>query len=118
METCGGAHHWGRLLRGQGHEVKLIPAQFVRPYVKSNKTDASDAEAICEAVQRPGMRFAAVKELDVQALHRTRRLLVKQRIAAKSVNRVAMASRNARIAWAMVRRDALYQRGMTAAPAA
>ena len=82
METCGGAHHWGRLLRGQGHEVKLIPAQFVRPYVKTNKTDASDAEAICEAAQRPSMRFAAVKELDVQALltlHRTRRLLVKQR---------------------------------------
>ena len=82
METCGGAHHWGRLLAAMGHDVKLIPAQFVRPYVKSNKNDAADAEAICEAVQRPGMRFAALKEVDVQAmlaLHRTRRLLIKQR---------------------------------------
>ena len=65
-----------------GHDVKLIPAQFVRPYVKSNKNDAADAEAICEAAQRPGMRFAALKDLDVQAmlaLHRSRRLLIKQR---------------------------------------
>ncbi len=60
-----------------GHDVKLIPAQFVRPYVKSNKADA--AEATCEAAQRPGMWFVAVEELDVQALHRTRRLLVKPR---------------------------------------
>ena len=82
METCGGAHHWGRLLTSMGHDVKLIPAQFVRPYVKSNENDAADAEAICEAAQRPGMRFAALKELDVQAmlaLHRSRRLLIKQR---------------------------------------
>ena len=82
METCGGAHHWGRLLTSMGHDVKLIPAQFVRPYVKSNKNDAADAEAICEAVQRPGMRFAALKDVEVQAmlaLHRTRRLLIKQR---------------------------------------
>ena len=82
METCGGAHHWGRLLTSMGHEVRLIPAQFVRPYVKSNKNDAADAEAICEAAQRPGMRFAALKDVDVQAmlaLHRTRRLLIKQR---------------------------------------
>ena len=82
METCGGAHHWGRLLTSMGHAVKLIPAQFVRPYVKSNENDAADAEAICEAAQRPDMRFAAVKDLDAQALqslHRTRRLLVKQR---------------------------------------
>ena len=72
METCGGAHHWGRLLAAMGHEVKLIPAPFVRPYVKSNKNDA--AEAICEAVQRPGMRFAALKDVEVQAmlaLHRS-----------------------------------------------
>lgn len=82
IETCGGAHHWGRLLAAMGHEVKLIPAQFVRPYVKSNKNDAADAEAICGAAQRPGMRFAALKDVDVQAmlsLHRTRRLLIKQR---------------------------------------
>ena len=65
-----------------GHDVKLTPAQFVRPYAKSNMNDAADAEAISEAVQRPGMRFAARKEVDVQAmlaLHRTRRLLIKQR---------------------------------------
>ncbi len=82
METCGGAHHWGRVLRAMGHEVKLIPAQYVKPYVKSNKNDAADAEAICEAAQRPGMRFAAVKTEEIQAmlsLHRTRRLLIKQR---------------------------------------
>ena len=82
MEICGGAHHWGRVLAAMGHDVKPIPAQFVRPYVKSNKNNAADAEAICEAVQRPGMRFAALKEVDVQAmlaLHRTRRMLIKQR---------------------------------------
>ena len=82
METCGGAHHWGRVLAAMGHEVKLIPAQYVKPYVKSNKNDAADAEAICEAAQRPQMRFAVVKNEDIQAmlcLHRTRRLLVKQR---------------------------------------
>ena len=82
METCGGSHHWGRLLGAMRHEVKLVPAQFVKPYVKSNKSDAADAAAICEAAQRPDMRFAAVKGLDAQALqslHRTRRLLVKQR---------------------------------------
>ena len=82
METCGGSNHWGRLLSAMGHEVKLIPAQFVKSYVKSNKSDAADAAAICEAVQRPAMRFAKVKTVDDQAvltLHRTRRLLTKQR---------------------------------------
>ena len=82
METCGGSNHWGRLLSAMGHEVKLIPAQFVKSYVKSNKSDAADAAAICEAAQRPDMRFAVVKSLGAQALlslHRTRRLLVKQR---------------------------------------
>ena len=82
METCGGANHWGRRLQAMGHEVKLIPAQYVKPFVKSNKTDAADAEAICEAAQRPQMRFAAVKTQETQALlslHRTRQLLVKQR---------------------------------------
>ena len=82
METCAGAHHWGRVLSEMGYEVKLIPAQYVKPYVKSNKNDAADAEAICEAAQRPEMRFAAVKSKDAQgmlSLHRTRKLLVKQR---------------------------------------
>jgi transposase len=82
MEACGSAHHWGRLLRGLGHEVKLIAAQFVRPFVKTNKTDAADAEAIWEAAQRPGMRFVAVKSEEQQAvlsLHRMRAQIVKIR---------------------------------------
>ena len=82
MEACGSAHHWGRLLRSLGHEVKLIAAQFVRPFVKTNKTDAADAEAIWEACQRPRMRFVAVKSAEQQAvlsLHRIRQQLVKIR---------------------------------------
>jgi transposase len=82
MEACGSAHHWGRVLRVLGHEVRLISAQFVRPFVKSNKTDAADAHAIWEAAQRPQMRFVALKSEAQQAmlgLHRMRQLLVKQR---------------------------------------
>ena len=75
IEACAGAHDWARRLSGYGHEVKLIAPQFVKPYVKSNKNDRVDAEAICEAVQRPGMRFVAAKTMeqqDVQCLHRIR----------------------------------------------
>ena len=75
MEACGSAHHWGRLLSSFGHEVKLIAAQFVQPFVKTNKTDAADAQAIWEAVQRPDMRFVALKSETQQAvlsLHRVR----------------------------------------------
>jgi transposase len=82
METCGSAHHWGRILKGLGHEVRLIATQFVRPFVKTNKTDAADAEAIWEACQRPGMRFVAVKTEEQQAvlsLHRIRQQFVKVR---------------------------------------
>ena len=82
MEACGSAHHWGRLLQGLGQEVKLIAAQFVRPFVKTNKTDAADAEAIWEACQRPRMRFVAVKSAEQQAvlsLHRIRQQFVKIR---------------------------------------
>jgi transposase len=82
MEACGSAHHWGRLLKSLGQEVKLIAAQFVRPFVKTNKTDAADAEAIWEACQRPRMRFVAVKSAEQQAvlsLHRIRQQLVKIR---------------------------------------
>src|SRR5271154_7055949 len=61
MESCGGAHHWARQLQARGFTVKLIAPQFVKPYVKSNKNDANDAEAICEAMSRPNMRFVAVK---------------------------------------------------------
>ena len=82
MEACGSGHHWGRLLRTLGHEVRLLPPQFVAPFVKTNKSDAADAEAIWEAVQRPGMRFVAVKTEEQQAilsLHRLRRQTVKVR---------------------------------------
>lgn len=68
MEACGSAHHWARVLQGQGHSVRLIAAQFVKPYVKSNKNDAADAEAICEAVARPHMRFVPVKSVEQQAV--------------------------------------------------
>lgn len=82
MESCGSAHYWGRVLSSLGHQVRLIAAQFVRPFVKTNKTDAADAEAIWEAAQRPGMRFVALKTEEQQAvlsLHRMRAQLVKIR---------------------------------------
>jgi transposase len=84
MEACGGAHHWARKLAAQGYTVKLIAPQFVKPYVKSNKNDANDAEAICEAMSRPSMRFVSVKTIeqqDVQAVHRVRTELMEQRTA-------------------------------------
>jgi len=84
LEACAGAHYWARELGRLGHEVKLIPPQYVKPYVKSQKNDANDAEAICEAVGRPHMRFAAVKTVaqqDLQAVHRIRSELVRQRTA-------------------------------------
>ena len=82
LEACASAHHWARELQALGHEVRLIPPQYVRPFVKTNKNDASDAEAICEALMRPTMRFAAVKSAEQQSvllLHRARELLVRQR---------------------------------------
>lgn len=82
MEACGSAHYWARKLIGLGHQVKLIAAQFVRPFVKTNKTDVADAQAIWEAAQRPGMRFVAVKnegQQGVLMLHRMREQLVKMR---------------------------------------
>ena len=82
MEACGGAHFLGRALREQGHDVKLIPAQFVKPFVKSNKNDFIDAEAIAEAVDRQNMRFVPIKtddQLDLQALHRVRDRLMTRR---------------------------------------
>jgi transposase len=84
MEACGGAHHWARVLQARGYSVKLIAPQFVKPYVKSNKNDANDAEAICEAMSRPSMRFVTAKTIaqqDVQAVHRVRAELGKQRKA-------------------------------------
>ena len=82
MEACGGAHYWARRFQAMGHDVKLMSPQFVKPYVKSNKNDANDAEACCEAVTRPSMRFVPIKQVaqqDMQALHRVRSRLVSQR---------------------------------------
>jgi transposase len=84
MEACGGAHFLGRALRAQGHEVRLMPAQYVKPYVKTNKNDYIDAEAIAEAVERPKMRFVPIKsdeQLDMQSLHRVRERWIIRRTA-------------------------------------
>jgi transposase len=84
MEACGSAHHWARKLQGFGHTVKLMSPQFVKPYVKTNKNDKADAEAICEAVSRPNMRYVSVKTVEQQAIlsvHRARAGFVKARTA-------------------------------------
>ena len=84
MEACGGSHFLGRALREQGHDVRLMPAQYVKPYVKTNKNDYIDAEAIAEAVTRPTMRFVPIKsddQLDLQSLHRVRERWVVRRTA-------------------------------------
>jgi transposase len=81
LEACGSAHHWARELQAMGHAVRLIPPAYVKPFVKRNKNDAINAEAICEAAQRPGMRFVAVKSEEQQAaglVFRTRDLAVRQ----------------------------------------
>src|SRR6187549_1540271 len=82
IEACGTSHYWARELIKLGHQVRLMPPAYVKPYVKRGKTDAADAEAICEAVTRPTMRFVAIKTVDQQGalmLHKTRDLLVRQR---------------------------------------
>jgi transposase len=82
MEACGSAHHWARELRALGHEVRLMPPSYVKAYVKRSKNDAADAEAICEAVTRPSMRFVPIKTAEQQSvlmLHRSRDLLIRQR---------------------------------------
>jgi transposase len=94
MEACGTAHYWARELRALGHEVRLMPAQYVRAYVKRNKNDAADAAAICEAVVRPTMRFVAVKTAEQQAavlLHRGRERLVRQRTGLVNALRAHLA---------------------------
>ncbi len=94
MEACATAHHWARQLIALGHEVKLMPPHYVKPYVKRNKNDAADAAAICEAVTRPTMRFVAVKSTEQQSilmLHRTRELLVRQRTMLINAIRAHMA---------------------------
>jgi len=82
MEACGGSHHWGRTLRAMGHRVRLLPAQYVKPFVKRSKNDRNDAEAVSEAAARPGRREVAVKSAEAQAgamLLSVRELLVRQR---------------------------------------
>src|SRR3984885_1590557 len=84
MEACSGSHFLGRALREQGHDARLMPAQYVKPYVKTNKNDYMDAEAIAEAVNRPTMRFVPIKtddQLDLQSLHRVRERWVVRRAA-------------------------------------
>jgi hypothetical protein len=94
MEACASAHHWARELAALGHEVKLMPPQYVKPYVKRGKNDAADAEAICEAVTRPRMRFVGAKSPDQQAtmmLHRVRKILTRQRTQISNALRAHMA---------------------------
>jgi transposase len=94
LEACAAAHYWARELTKLGHEVRLMPPQYVRAYVKTNKHDAADAEACCEAVQRPGMRFVPVKSEDQQSLlmlHRVREQLLKQRTATINALRAHLA---------------------------
>src|SRR5215467_14596989 len=102
LEACAGAHFLGTALRAQGHEVRLIPGQFIKPYRKSNKNDFLDAEAIAEAVSQENMRFVQIKteeQLEVQALHRVRDRLVQRRTAL--INEI---------------RGFLLERGITFAP--
>ena len=93
MEACAGAHDWGRRLQAMGHDVRLMPPSYVKPYVKRGKTDAADAAAICEAVTRPSMRFVAIKSeacSSVLVLHRTRDFLVRQRTQTGNAIRAHM----------------------------
>ena len=94
IEACGTSHHWARELIKLGHDVRLMPPAYVKPYVKRGKTDAADAEAICEAVTRPTMRFVPIKSPEQQAalsMHRSRDLLVKQRTQLVNMMRGILA---------------------------
>jgi len=94
MEACGSAHHWARVIGSYGHQVRLMPPAYVKPYVKRNKNDGRDAEAICEATSRPTMRFVPVKSVAQQAtlaVHGVRALLVRQRTMAANALRAALS---------------------------
>lgn len=94
LEACGSAHHWARVIGRYGHQVRLMPPAYVKPYVKRNKNDGRDAEAICEALSRPTMRFVAVKSVEQQAslaVHTTRALLVRQRTMVANALRAALS---------------------------
>jgi transposase len=106
MEACGSAQYWAREFQRLGHMVKLISPQFVRPYVKGNKNDSRDAEAICEAVSRPHMRFVPLKTVesqDIQAIHRLRSRLIKERTALVNQIRGLLAERGIVIAQGITR---------------
>lgn len=94
MEACGGAHYWARKFEGMGHTVKLMSPQFVKPYVKSNKSDQNDSEGIAEAVARPTMKFVPIKQVEQQDMllvHRARELVIKQRTAQSNQIRGLLA---------------------------
>lgn len=94
VEACGSAHHWARVIGRYGHQVRLMPPAYVKPYVKRNKNDGRDAEAICEAVSRPTMRFVPVKSVEQQAalaVHSTRALLVRQRTMVANSLRASLS---------------------------
>ena len=94
IEACATSHHWSRELQALGHTVRLIPPAYVKPYVKRQKNDAADAEAICEAVQRPSMRFVPTKTPEQQSclmLHRTRHLFIRQQTAIINTIRAHLA---------------------------
>lgn len=139
IEACNNSHYWARELSALGHDVKLMPAQYVKPYVKRGKNDAADAEAICEAVTRPTMRFVAVKSPEQQSLmmlHRVRLMLVVGAMAViryaerhgtkrpwlvellagrpAKVAAVALANKKARIVWAMMVSGERYREPMPA----
>ena len=95
VEACATAHHWARTLGAMGHEVRIVPPSYVQAYVKRGKSDALDAEAICEAVQRPTMRLVPIKTIEQQGIlmaHRTRALLVHQRTMAANALRATWPS--------------------------
>ena len=94
IEACASSHHWSRELQALGHRVRLMPPAYVKPYVKRQKNDATDAEAICEAVSRPNMRFVATKTTEQQGclmLHRTRHLFIRQQTAVINAIRAHLA---------------------------
>ena len=103
MEACVGAHHLSRKLKALGHDARLMPARYVRPYSKGQKNDFRDAEAIAEAVQRPTMKFVVTKtadQLDLQALHRVRERLVSQRTGIINQIRAFLLERDKSPSWA------------------
>jgi len=120
IEACATSHHWSRELRALGHTVRLIPPAYVKPYVKRQKNDAADAEAICEAVQRPSMRFVPIKTPEQQSclmLHRTRHLFIRQQTAVINTIRASRTQRRGGVALRNRRsKGRAYPRGCARVP--